>query len=198
LAHWQVQQPTAQKPVHFLDKGLGFPSMLIVSSNAEHCRLQESRHGTRNSWWLSRHGMRLWGLASTSGTQTQIRVQTCRYQQYGGTTAIAKTLTKTETSRKDLRLVRGPLDGVPGPRPGSDSYEVRSTGCLDRTPAPTRTRSARRGASTAPRLRLVRGPLDGVPRPHPGSDSYEARSTGHLDHAPAPRRPFFTYPGQKP
>jgi hypothetical protein len=56
-----VQQPTAQKPVHLLDKGLGFPSMLIVSSNAEHCRLQESRHGTRNSWWLSRH---LWGLAS--------------------------------------------------------------------------------------------------------------------------------------
>jgi hypothetical protein len=75
---------------------------------------------------------------------------------------------------------------------------ARSTGCLDRTPAPTRTRSARRGASTAPRLRLVRGPLDGVPRPRSGSDSYEARSTGHLDHAPAPRRPFFTYPGQKP
>jgi hypothetical protein len=135
----------------------------------------------------------LTNLWESDHTLTQRLGGYCRYQQYGGTTAIAKTLTKTETSRKD-----SPLDGAPRPRPGSDSYEARSTGCLDRAPAPTRTRPARRGASTASRLRLVRGPLDGAPRPRSGSDSYEARSTGRLDRAPAPRRPFFTYPGQKP
>jgi hypothetical protein len=43
---------------------------------------------------------------------------------------------------------------------------------------PTRTRPARRDASTT--SRLVRGTLDGTPRPRP--DSYEARSTRHLDY----------------
>jgi hypothetical protein len=56
-------------------------------------------------------------------------------------------------------------DSPPRPRILSVSYEARSTGRLDRAPAPTRTRPARRGASTAPRLGLVRGLLDGAPRP---------------------------------
>jgi hypothetical protein len=43
----------------------------------------------------------------------------------------------------------------------------------------TRTRPARRNASTVFRLRLVRGTLDGTPRPRP--ISYEARSIKHLD-----------------
>jgi hypothetical protein len=82
----------------------------------------------------------------------------CRYQQYGGTHSYRQNTNITETAMKDspprpsitrparrgastaprLRLVRGPLDGAPRPRPGSDSYEARSTGRLDRAPAPRR------------------------------------------------------------
>jgi hypothetical protein len=55
----------------------------------------------------------------------------------------------------------------------------------------TRTRRARRDASTALRLRLVRGTLDGTPRPR--HDSYEARSIKHLDYWQTPTR---TTPGR--
>jgi hypothetical protein len=49
---------------------------------------------------------------------------------------------------------------------------------------PTRTRPARRDASTT--FRFVRGTLDGTPRPR--SDSYEAPSTGRLDRVPTRTR----------
>jgi hypothetical protein len=144
----------------------------------------------------------LTNLWESDHTLTQRLGGYCRYQQYGGTRTYRQKTNTTETAIKD---------SPPRPRTQSVSYEARSTGRLDRAPAPTRTRPARRGASTAPRLRLVRGPLDGAPRPRPipcrkvlrqRSDPREARppageNSDSREPGPSTSTPFLCLPQDK-
>jgi hypothetical protein len=111
----------------------------------------------------------------------------CRYQQHGVPISIdnKKTkITKTTAERSPLqiarqvRLVRGRLDGVPRPRSGSDSYEAPSTG--------------------APRPRPV--PHSEVSRPRPDPREAHPPTRKNSDsREPGSRRsiPSLIYPGTK-